>query len=148
MKRSRPIQSGSRGSWRISFWNRRYAAGARLIAVPGWPLPTFSTASAARTRTVSTAFTSRSVQPTVSARGAFAFTAPHPHPRLWPGDVSDDRAANSGLRRSASHLLGGRRTLLFEPIAHVRGAAGRDQDRPPARTHLCTLATDLTRRAV
>ena len=30
--------------------------GARLIAVPGWPLPTFCTASIARTRTVSTAF--------------------------------------------------------------------------------------------
>ena len=35
MKRSRPIQSASRGSWRISFWKSRYAAGARLIAVPG-----------------------------------------------------------------------------------------------------------------
>ena len=55
MNRSRPSQSGFFGSCRISFWKRRYAAGARLIAVPGWPLPTFSTASAASTRTVSTA---------------------------------------------------------------------------------------------
>ena len=33
--RSRAIQPGSAGSCRITFWNRRYAAGARLIAVPG-----------------------------------------------------------------------------------------------------------------
>ena len=58
MKRSRPIQVLSLGSRCITFWNRRYAAGARLIAVPGWPLPTFWTASAARTRTVLTAFSS------------------------------------------------------------------------------------------
>ena len=44
-------------------WNNRYAAGARLIAVPGWPLPTFCTASAASTRMVSTARASSSVQP-------------------------------------------------------------------------------------
>ena len=42
--------------------NSRYAAGARLIAVPGWPLPDFSTASMASTRTVSTARRSRSDQ--------------------------------------------------------------------------------------
>ncbi len=39
-----------------------YANGARLIAVPGWPLPTFCTASAANTRTVSTARLSTSDQ--------------------------------------------------------------------------------------
>ena len=44
----------SRGLCRITFWNSRYATGARLIAVPGWPL-TFCTASAASTRMVSTA---------------------------------------------------------------------------------------------
>src|SRR4051794_28053801 len=60
--RSRAIHSGSAGSWRITFWNSRYAAGARLMAVPGWPLPTFCTASIARTRAVSTANASRSVQ--------------------------------------------------------------------------------------
>src|SRR5258706_16148570 len=60
--RSRPIQCGSVGSCRITFWNNRYAAGARLIAVPGWPLPDFSTASIARTRTVSTARRSTSDQ--------------------------------------------------------------------------------------
>src|SRR5699024_4943704 len=38
-----------------------YAAGARLMAVPGCPLPTFCTASAANTRTVSTARRSTSV---------------------------------------------------------------------------------------
>src|SRR4029453_11844556 len=43
-------------------WNSRYAAGARLIAVPGWPLPAFSTASIASTRTVSTARRSTSDQ--------------------------------------------------------------------------------------
>ena len=42
--------------------------GARLIAVPGWPLPTFCTASMARTRTVSTARWSRSVQSSSAAR--------------------------------------------------------------------------------
>src|SRR4051812_46028150 len=61
-KRSRAIHRGSAGSCRITFWKRRYAAGARLMAVPGWPLPTFCTESMARTRAVSTAFWSRSVQ--------------------------------------------------------------------------------------
>ncbi len=46
----------------MTFWKSRYAAGARLIAVPGWPLPTFCTASIASTRTVSTALSSSSVQ--------------------------------------------------------------------------------------
>src|SRR4051794_9035944 len=46
----------------MTFWNSRYAAGARLIAVPGWPLPTFCTASMASTRTVSTALSSSSFQ--------------------------------------------------------------------------------------
>ena len=46
-KRSRPGQCGSAGLCRITFWNSRYAAGARLMAVPGWPLPTFCTASMA-----------------------------------------------------------------------------------------------------
>jgi hypothetical protein len=49
-KRSRPGQCGSAGLCRITFWNSRYAAGARLMAVPGWPLPTFWTASIASTR--------------------------------------------------------------------------------------------------
>ena len=47
------------GRARMTFWNSRYASGARLIAVPGWPLPTFCTASAASSRTVSTARTCR-----------------------------------------------------------------------------------------
>jgi hypothetical protein len=41
----------------------RPAGGARLIAVSGWPLPTFCTASAANIRTVSTARTSAGVTP-------------------------------------------------------------------------------------
>ncbi len=45
------------------------------MAVPGWPLPTFCTASIARTRTVSTARTSRSVQPAFLATGMSAFVA-------------------------------------------------------------------------
>src|SRR5918995_2486372 len=68
-KRSRPSQVGSAGSWLMTFWKRRYASGARLMAVPGCPLPTFCTASAARTRTVSTARTSRSVHPAFFASG-------------------------------------------------------------------------------
>ena len=62
MNRSRPTQCVSAGSWRSTRWYSRYAAGARLIAVPGWPLPTFSTASAASTRAVSTARLSISSQ--------------------------------------------------------------------------------------
>ena len=42
------------------------------MAVPGWPLPTFWTASAARMRTVSTARTSRSLQPAFLATGDFS----------------------------------------------------------------------------
>jgi hypothetical protein len=34
-KRSRPGQSASDGSCRITRWNSEYASGARLIAVPG-----------------------------------------------------------------------------------------------------------------
>src|SRR4029077_15171060 len=45
--------------------------GARLIAVPGCPLPTFWTASMASTRTVSTARSSTSVQ----ARSGVVLTA-------------------------------------------------------------------------
>src|ERR1700739_850460 len=60
--RSRPSQWVSLGSWRMVRWNRVYASGARLIAVPGCPLPTFCTASAASTRIVSTAAESISVQ--------------------------------------------------------------------------------------
>src|SRR5246127_4917547 len=60
--RSRPSQWVSDGSWRMVRWNSVYASGARLMAVPGWPLPTFWTASAASTRMVSTASESRSVQ--------------------------------------------------------------------------------------
>src|SRR6478609_4812158 len=61
--RSLPGQCASPGLCRMTFWNSRYASGARLIAVPGWPLPTFWTASAASTLIVSTARESRSVQP-------------------------------------------------------------------------------------
>src|SRR5580765_8338972 len=68
--RSRPSQAASLGSWFITCWYSRYAAGARLMAVPGCPLPTFWTASAARVRTVSTARTSRAVQPALRAMGA------------------------------------------------------------------------------
>jgi heme o synthase len=62
-KRSRPGHCGSAGLCRITRWNNRYAAGARLIAVPGCPFPVFCTASAASTRMVSTARESSSVQP-------------------------------------------------------------------------------------
>ena len=54
--------SGRSGRGAGTRWKSRYAAGARLIAVPGWPLPTFWTASMASARTVSTARWSRSVQ--------------------------------------------------------------------------------------
>src|SRR3954454_5280626 len=64
--RSRPTQFGSVGSWRSHFWKSRYAVGAMLIAVPGWPLPTFCTASIARTRAVSMARRSSSVKPSGS----------------------------------------------------------------------------------
>src|SRR5688500_9244994 len=71
----------------MTFWNSRYAAGARLIAVPGWPLPTFCTASIARTRTVSTARVSRSVQSSVLTNdplaGWTACQAPLPRLRAY-----------------------------------------------------------------
>jgi hypothetical protein len=72
-ERSRPGQCGSAGLCRITFWNSRYAAGARLIAVPGWPLPTFWTASIASTRTVSTALSSSSVQSSLVTPYPFVF---------------------------------------------------------------------------
>src|SRR5665648_1166759 len=83
--RSRPAHRESRGSCRRNRWNSRYAAGARLIAVPGWPLPTFCTASAASTRNVSTARRSRSVH----SRSVLAalFTDPHSCPERQPGVV-------------------------------------------------------------
>ena len=68
-KRSRPSHVGSAGSWLMTFWKSRYAAGASDMAVPGCPLPAFWTASAARSRTVSTARTSRSLQPALFATG-------------------------------------------------------------------------------
>src|SRR6478672_9371664 len=40
------------------------------MAVPGWPLPTFCTASAASSRVVSTARTSRSLHPAFLATGS------------------------------------------------------------------------------
>ena len=46
-----PASAGRSGRAACTRWNSRYAAGARLIAVPGWPLPAFSTASMASTRT-------------------------------------------------------------------------------------------------
>ena len=77
--RSRPGQCGSEGSCRITFWNSRYAAGARLIAVPGWPLPTFCTESMASTRTVSTARSS------VSFQSSFATGFLSPSAQVTPG---------------------------------------------------------------
>src|SRR3954454_20719528 len=77
--RSRPGQCGSLGSCRITFWYSRYAAGARLIAVPGWPLPVFCTASIAKTRTVSTDLRSRSVHSswgTVTTEGVLSGGGP------------------------------------------------------------------------
>jgi hypothetical protein len=65
-KRSRPTQFGSLGSWRSHFWKSRYAVGPMLMAVPGWPLPTFWTASMASTRTVSIARRSSSPMPSGS----------------------------------------------------------------------------------
>ena len=60
--RGRP-SSGRSGRAAATRWNSRYAAGARLIAVPGCPLPTFWTASMASTRTVSMARRSSSPKP-------------------------------------------------------------------------------------
>src|SRR5688572_29854365 len=68
-KRSRPSHVGSPGWCRMTFWNSRYAAGARLIAVPGCPLPTFCTASAVSSLVVSTARRSRSSHPALRATG-------------------------------------------------------------------------------
>src|SRR6478609_2224603 len=91
--RSRPGQCGSAGLCRITFWNRRYAAGARLIAVPGWPLPTFWTASMANTRTVSTALSSSSVQSRSD--------------REWDGVVGTSVVSSHRLLTTTSRLVRG-----------------------------------------
>jgi len=114
--RSRPTQCGSAGSCRITRWNNAYASGARLIAVPGWPLPTFCTASAASTRTVSTALVSTSDQSSgtkgsvragMSAVAAELVTSGRPS---LAGDRRSTRGYDRGtcldwqLRRLAAHV--------------------------------------------
>ncbi|KFC53034.1 hypothetical protein GY12_12775 [Micrococcus luteus] len=54
MKRSRPSQRSSVGSRCMTFWYSCHATGASEIAVPGWPCPAFSTASAESALSVST----------------------------------------------------------------------------------------------
>src|SRR3954452_14251015 len=88
--RSRPGQWVSLGLCRITFWNSRYATGARLIAVPGCPLPVFCTASAARARMVSTALVSRSVQPSGKTSSSVGEV-------VWVSVTGDP----SGMRRQA-----------------------------------------------
>src|SRR5580704_3144272 len=78
--RSRPGHNGSAGSCRMTFWYSRYAAGARLIAVPGWPDPARSTASMARTRMRSTVRASASDQSS-AARASPLTTASDPSHR-------------------------------------------------------------------
>src|SRR6266702_1883154 len=106
-KRSRPAHWASVGSCRRCFWNRRVATGASDIAVPGWPLPTFCTASAASTRTVSTVLRSRSVH----ENGEFETAGSSLNARVLPwvrsrrprggGDAAHRAALGSGRVRTA-----------------------------------------------
>src|SRR5690349_5574241 len=135
-KRSRAIHSVSEGSWRMTFWKSRYAAGARLMAVPGWPLPTFWTASIARPRAVSTARRSMSSHSRVAGRadflvnavplggvqpGAVRITAQQGWPRLRPyrrGRVdSTVPEGRPGRRNSWPFIL--RFPAVRVPSAHV-----------------------------
>src|SRR5688500_16082285 len=111
--RSRPAHFGSLGSCRSHFWKSRYAVGAMLIAVPGWPLPTFWTASMARTRMVSTAFWSRSVQSSVFClvlTGAPSAGAMHAGRRVLGVDLSD--AASLPSNHARTHGVARVETLL------------------------------------
>ena len=98
--RSRPSQFGSAGSCRMIRWNSVYATGARLIAVPGWPLPVFCTASMASTRTRSTVRVS-SVGPALAGRPAGARS--RVPPRAGAGACSTGSAA-SGPGTGCSEL--------------------------------------------
>ena len=103
--RSRPTQCGSAGSCRITRWNSVYANGANDIAVPGWPLPTFCTASAANTRAVSTARLSNSDQSSGTMR-------------RWSGRGCRRRQRNRAERSRWASLQTG------EPTARWRAARG------------------------
>lgn len=92
--RSRPTQCESAGSWRMTFWKSRYAAGASEIAVPGWPLPTFSTASAARALMVLTAWSSRGDHSRGWLAGTNTFTGPLSRPESAPRIIVDTTRIN------------------------------------------------------
>src|SRR5947199_3558724 len=112
--RSRPGQAGSVGSCRMTRWKSRYAAGARLIAVPGWPLPAFSTASIARTLMVSTARRSRSDQSSVSVTAVvlpteYVAVASDPTYRPHPWRVISPRAGRVGVPPGWPQVVAGGR---------------------------------------
>src|SRR5687767_12671781 len=91
----------------MTFWNRVCATGARLMAVPGWPLPAFSTASAASSRAVSTAFWSSTVHSNC-ATGILLDTR-----RIWAIDVCLLTLPTQAELYARS--LGGRNSAACEP---------------------------------
>src|SRR4051794_6767149 len=109
----------------MTFWKRRYAAGARLIAVPGWPLPTFWTESIASMRVVSTARRSRSVH----SRGVVTFgILSMGCSRLCPRSAR----ANQPLIPPADRTRWGLRDPTRGALAHTTGGVVQ---RPAARAH-------------
>src|SRR3954447_4786842 len=108
--RSRPAQSGLPGLCRIAFWKSVYAIGARLIAVPGWPLPTFWTASIASTRAVSTARLSRSVQSSLLTGGFLPAAYDERQAFSW-----DSATSVAGQTHAATLLAAGERSHTVSP---------------------------------
>src|SRR5690606_8000604 len=117
------------------------AAGARLIAVPGWPLPTFCTASAARTRAVSTARWSNSVHSRSVVVGCVLTlsqgSSPHGFGYRWPptGVVEPTPVGHAFFQviPECGHLIGSAfrlesfriRQMNTEPLIRVLNRAGR-----------------------
>src|SRR5258708_39399442 len=95
----RPGHFGSTGSCRSTRWYRRYAAGARLIAVPGCPEPTFCTASIARTRTRSTARLS------VADQSRALVLTVIPSAVVKKPEQPPKAAGTANPRKAAAHLL-------------------------------------------
>ena len=102
------------------------------MAVPGWPLPTFCTASAASTRTVSTARTSRSVQLRLPRHGPGDVRARVPGSRVARAPARGCRA-HWGLSRGRSCTRWARVQPSDPSVWHVPRRSGLGQRRGKAR---------------
>ncbi len=118
-KRSRAVQRGEVGSCRSSRLKIVNAAGARLMAVPGWPEPAASTESMARVRQMSTVRRSRSVQ----SRGAVVVASVIRLSALPAGF----RRAGEGARGRSCSPEG---TLVGAPLPLTTGETRRTPEKP------------------